>query len=1031
MDLRGGGEAGSDPAETRATARAPDQESPPGGGDMPPPNAVLLDALGTLVVVTDPQGRIVRVNQAFETATGHAGAALRGRHAWEALAPPDEADALQQHYARLRETRAAANREGHCIASDGRWLWVVWTDSPLLDASGAVTWLLSTGVDCTRHRKALEWQGFLGRVSAALAAAPNLEDALARLAELAVPRLADWAVAYLLDQEDARIRRAAIAHREGALEHGIVARLPAEAPRLERLTGIVSRLRAGESVLLEEVTDELRQALATSDEHLELLRRAEVRSVVVVPLCARGQLLGALALAVARSGRRFDADDRAHATELAQQASLAVDNVRLYQETHAAMRRYEESLAQLDLALDSAPVGFAFFDCDLRFVRVNEYLSRHNGVPVEAHVGRTLRDVSPTVADQVEPILHQVLASGEPLLGTENSAEWPPGSGEMHYWIVDGYPVRSREGTLRGVGVVVSEVTERRRMEDALRQRNAELDAIFHALPDLYFRLAADGTYLDVRAGRPSDLYAPSEQLIGRRVTDALPGAAGERVEAAIRQALQTQTVLTVEYPLQIEGEERLFEGRISPLTADQVVVVARNITERKRLEEALRLLSEAGKVLGNGLDVAQMLAGLARLVVPTLGDWCWVFLAETEQQMQRIAVHAADAAQAELAQRLERFPLVNLPQVLRELGTSGKVRRVVHRPITDELLRVLASGEEHLEALRQTGVREGIAAPFRARGRLLGLLLLASTQPGWHYDRQRIGLVEELARRAAVGLDNARLYAEACAANAAKDQFLAVLSHELRNPLAPILAGVEILRRAAPDDPRVQRTVTVIDRNVKLQARLVSDLLDLSRVRSGKITLQRAPVALDVVVEAAVQTLQPDAREAGLTLNVSTEPGLWVNGDADRLQQVVMNLLANAIKFTPVGGRIRVGAWACGKDGRCLPPGDGLPGPDQAKRAPATGRRACLVVEDSGIGISPELLPKLFAMFRQGQIGGQRAAGLGIGLALVKSITEMHGGQVWAESEGPGKGSRFTVVLPLIEPPESGRHPAANEPRR
>lgn len=230
--------------------------------------------------------------------------------------------------------------------------------------------------------------------------------------------------------------------------------------------------------------------------------------------------------------------------------------------------------------------------------------------------------------------------------------------------------------------------------------------------------------------------------------------------------------------------------------------------------------------------------------------------------------------------------------------------------------------------------------------------------------------------------------------ANSAKDQFLAEVSHELRNPLAPILAGLEILRRTISPEELPQRALEVIERNAKLQARLVNDLLDLSRITSGKLQLQRAPVALNAVVESALQALQGEAEKAEVSLRTDAQAGLWVYGDLDRLQQLVMNLLGNAIKFTGASGAVRV----------------------KTEEADGKGR---IVVDDTGIGIANDLLPHLFERFRQGDVAGQRKPGLGIGLALVKSIAERHGGRVWAESPGPGKGSQFFVELPLIPAPD------------
>ena len=262
------------------------------------------------------------------------------------------------------------------------------------------------------------------------------------------------------------------------------------------------------------------------------------------------------------------------------------------------------------------------------------------------------------------------------------------------------------------------------------------------------------------------------------------------------------------------------------------------------------------------------------------------------------------------------------------------------------------------------------------------------------------IASVRDITERKRAVLERERLIAEVQAASSAKDQFLAVLSHELRNPLAAIQAGVSLLRRLTPvEDRRLVRAVDVIERNVKLQARLVEDLLDLSRLVRGKLTVKRAPVRLDEAVIAAVQSCQADAARADVTLDVRANADLWVDADGDRIQQVVINLVGNTIKFTPKQGLVTVSVTR-------------------------NGRRGRLVVEDTGVGIEAERLPDIFEMFRQGQIEARRAPGLGIGLALVKSLTELHGGTVWAESAGPGRGSRFVVELPPCDAPRGAALP-------
>jgi signal transduction histidine kinase/ActR/RegA family two-component response regulator len=310
------------------------------------------------------------------------------------------------------------------------------------------------------------------------------------------------------------------------------------------------------------------------------------------------------------------------------------------------------------------------------------------------------------------------------------------------------------------------------------------------------------------------------------------------------------------------------------------------------------------------------------------------------------------------------------------------------------------------IEAARH---RAGAAVPLVVQGRITGALFVGA-MPGRSFTAEEMRLVTTFADQAAVAMANAELYRDTERANRAKDEFLAMLGHELRNPLGAIATAASVLHEVATPDVRVVRAHAVIERQVRHLSRLVDDLLDVGRVTTGKIVLARRPVNLGTAVADLVRAWRGAGRLD--RHHVTDEPTeAWVDADDTRLEQIVANLLGNALKYTPAGGAIAV-------------------------RVALESGHAILRVEDSGIGIAPHLIGRVFDLFVQGDTSLDRAqAGLGIGLTLVRRLVEMHGGTVVASSAGAGRGSTFTVGLPSIPAPgslaESSRRPEHDGARR
>ena len=426
-----------------------------------------------------------------------------------------------------------------------------------------------------------------------------------------------------------------------------------------------------------------------------------------------------------------------------------------------------------------------------------------------------------------------------------------------------------------------------------------------------------------------------------------------------------------------------------------QAVERARLHGIRERTRVSQRLLADAGAVLASSLDYVTTLQNIAERLVPDAADWCFIDVIAADGSFDRVAVAHADPTKTELAAVMRRR-YEAIPDAAS--GSSRVIERgepqLVRAP-DDAIVAELITDPARRRALEELGLRSWVTAPLRARGRAFGALVLGSTTRS--YDEADLELAIELARRAGNAIDNARLYAAEAAArhdaetaNRTKDEFLAMLGHELRNPLAPIVTALQLMRER--DAVAFVRERAIVERQVHHLVRLVDDLLDVSRIARGKVELRRAPVPLADAVARALEATAPLADERGHVVSVDVPAGLVIDADRDRLTQVIVNLVTNAARYTPRGGRIGVTA---ARDGDAVR----------------------VVVRDTGPGIPAGLLPTLFEPFVQGERGVDRAeGGLGLGLAIVRNLVEQHGGRV-AATNPPGGGAELAIWLPSASP--------------
>jgi PAS domain S-box-containing protein len=493
-------------------------------------------------------------------------------------------------------------------------------------------------------------------------------------------------------------------------------------------------------------------------------------------------------------------------------------------------------------------------------------------------------------------------------------------------------------------------------------ERSARADLVLREVREQFFLIDREGRVAFVNDAVCQTTGRTREEVLGRRFTDAFPST-NDALSSVARRVRTSGEPETVEY--QHPATQRWFETRMYAAPQGGLAVFILEQTERKRAEAALRESEERYRTLVSIVtDVPWRTDATGAFAVPQL-EWG----AYTGQPFEaHRGLGWADAIHPEDRARV----LFDFERARKEHATYESQARIWHAP-TQAYRHIIGRATPLFD--EEKNVREWVGTctdVHEARSRELSITALAEER-------------EALLERAE------RARAEAEAANHTKDEFLAVLSHELRSPLNAMLGWVQVLDRAGGTDPLVARSVETIERNIRAQAQIIDDLLDTTRITSGNLALERVRVELGAVVADTVESLRPMAAAKRLALALEL-PGarLEAMGDAARLGQVVRNVVHNAIKYTPEGGRVSV-------------------------RLSERDGRAEIAVEDNGRGIEPERLPRVFDRFVQLEPSTtRRHGGLGLGLAIVKHLTELHGGAARAESEGLDRGARFTITLPL-----------------
>jgi PAS domain S-box-containing protein len=580
-------------------------------------------------------------------------------------------------------------------------------------------------------------------------------------------------------------------------------------------------------------------------------------------------------------------------------------------------------------------------------------------------------------------------------------------SGAERWVAAKGTGVRGEATKVLGMVGVVQDVTDRKRVEDTLRETADLLRGSFAQAAVGMAISSPEGRLLEVNR-RTCEMLGYSEVQLKRMTAFDLahPDDVGD-TRSDVARLLSGEIGHYARERRYVRGDGRVIWSTTSVSLlrgADgkphRFVSVLEDITERKRAQEALRsseedlrVLNSTGEAIASHLDLDSIVQGVTDAATQISGAKFGAFFYNViDAHGESFLLYALSGAPR------EAFEKFGLPRNTPVFNPTFRGEGIVRVDDIKKDPRYGTMSPHHGMPKGHLPVTSYLAVPVISRsGEVIGGLFFGHPDPGVFTERAE-RLVAGIAAQAAVAIDNARLYekaqraaAEAQRLSELKDEFLATLSHELRTPLSAILGWTQVLRRRPMEGPELQKALETIERNARVQTQLIEDLLDMSRITSGKMRLDIQPVDPAAFIEAAIATVAPGAEAKGVSLHRALDPAagpIW--GDPGRLQQVVWNLLSNAIKFTPREGRIQVVLQR-------------------------VGSHVEISVADTGIGIKPAFLAHVFERFRQADASTTREhGGLGLGLSIVRHLVELQGGSVRVHSEGEGKGATFVVNLPL-----------------
>jgi PAS domain S-box-containing protein len=784
----------------------------------------------------------------------------------------------------------------------------------------------------------------------------------------------------------------------------------------------------------------------------------EVRSLVVVPLAIGQEAIGVLTLGFAQQ-RAFTADDRVFLDALALQCAQALERARLYAAEQAARRHADEAHAQIDTLFATAPIGVALVDREFRFVRLNSYFARLNGIAVADQLGQRAPDLHPSLAGVLERSWCEVIETGTPIVELAASAQL---QGQERHLLLTFYPIRLPNNLITGVGTVLIDITDRKRIETATRvlaeasrelvgavdysatlaavariavpsiadfcvvtlrneDQGASVQAVVHRDPEREVLLHSYASSLTRAAsGSPSPFglrLDPSHALL---IPDLEALAARTGVPAKIAEAVQalgarSAIVASIQVRGATIGALAFVLGDSGRAYREADVALAEELAWRcSQAIEVSRLYSAERRARRSAERTATRIAQMQAITAA---------LAETltpRQIAEVISTRAADAIDARSCSiallRGDKRTLEIIPTSIDLAHTSNAQLRLdddtpLAHVVRTGTTQIYASSPARQSiqarpaggrAARQPEQAVGIAIPLIVNGHAIGAMELELSTARTILPEDR-AFMEVLSQQCAQALERSRLYeaersmrAEAEAAVHLRDQFLTIAAHELKTPLTTLMGNAELFQRrhAKEDDlnERDQRNIGMIIDQARRLNRMIAALLDISRIQSGQLSIEQAPIDLvrllmRVVAEVRLSLTQHTIEVAS---EIPKRHKLIVLGDELRLEQVLQNLLQNAIKYSPGGGLIQV-------------------------QLQHRGQYALIAITDRGIGVPSEAMPLLFQRFyRATNADPRHISGMGVGLYVVREILELHGGSIDVEST-EGQGSTFTVELPLM----------------